>query len=94
MPPAKHMLIGFAAATGFLGAACAHAAATTPVTLAQFDRSFTCPEVLPTLQARRHALRLFLKQLESAQPAITINEALGYRVSTQTPPRTASSLTV
>jgi hypothetical protein len=59
----------------------AHAQLAVQKNLAQIDRTFVCPEDLPSDEARSTAVELFLQQLASIQPSITINEIAAYRTS-------------
>ena len=49
--------------------------------VAQIDRTFVCPEYLATDEARNDALKLFLKQVTTAKPSVTVEEAIQFRVA-------------
>ena len=49
--------------------------------VAQIDRSFICPEALPSDDARKAALQLFISQVAAAKPRITVNELTAFRVA-------------
>jgi hypothetical protein len=49
--------------------------------LDQLDRTFVCPESLPSDGARMDALKLFIAQLQAAEPNLTIRNLVEYRQS-------------
>lgn len=49
--------------------------------VAQIDRTFVCPEALPSDEARNDALKLFLEQAAAAKPSITLAEVTQFRVA-------------
>jgi hypothetical protein len=49
--------------------------------LSQIDRTFICPEDLPSNEARTAAMSLFVQQIAAIQPKITIKEIAEYRMS-------------
>ena len=49
-------------------------------TLAQMDKSFVCPESLPSNEARDTALREFMARLQRDVAGITIGQALQFRM--------------
>jgi hypothetical protein len=77
---AKQALVALTAVTT-LTAAAAHAQLAVQKELAQIDRTFVCPEDLPSDEARATAVELFLQQLAAVQPRITVREITEYRVS-------------
>ncbi len=58
-----------------------HAQTTEQSMVPQIDRTFVCPEVLPSDEARRDALKLFLDQVVAAKQNITIAEITEFRVA-------------
>jgi hypothetical protein len=73
---------------GILGAVVAIAAslagvsaAQTQQRLAQIDQTFVCPETLPSDDARKAALNLFLDEVAAVQPTITLKQVLDFRVA-------------
>lgn len=63
------------------GPTAAHAQLDVQKQLDQIDQSFVCPEDLPTDEARKDALKLFIDRVAAAEPKITISEIVEYRVS-------------
>lgn len=49
--------------------------------VAQIDRTFVCPEALPSDEARNTALKLFLEQVAAAKKTITVAEITQFRVA-------------
>lgn len=49
--------------------------------LNQIDRTFVCPESLPSDAAREDALRLFIAQVQAAEPNLTVQALTEYRIS-------------
>jgi hypothetical protein len=47
----------------------------------QIDRTFVCPEALPSDEARHDSLKLFLEQVAAAKPNITVMEITQFRVA-------------
>lgn len=58
-----------------------HAQLAIQQKLAQIDRTFICPEDLPSDEARNSAVKLFLEQLAAVEPNITVSELGEYRMS-------------
>ena len=63
------------------GNTAAHAQSAVQRKLAQIDRTFVCPESLPSDEARNHALTLFLEELAAVQPTITVKQLTEFRVA-------------
>lgn len=59
------------------------ASGTLPVQsqLDQIDRTFICPEDLPTDEAREAALLVFNAQVQAVQPGLTLRQLIEYRYS-------------
>ena len=49
--------------------------------LDQIDRTFICPEKLPSYEARKAAAKLFVERLQAIQPDLTIKNLVEYRQS-------------
>jgi hypothetical protein len=49
--------------------------------LDQIDRTFVCPESLPSDEARQDATKLFVEQVQAADPNATIKSLVEYRMS-------------
>jgi hypothetical protein len=81
MPSILKALAALAVSIATMIATGAHAQLDVQKKLAQIDRTFICPEDLPTEQAKQDALNLFLEQVAVVQPQITIAEIIEYRVS-------------
>lgn len=64
-----------------VGNTAAHAQSAVQQKLAQIDRTFVCPESLPSDEARNDALKLFLDEVASVQPAITVKQLTEFRVA-------------
>lgn len=75
------LLAAVVVATVTLFVASARAQLDVQNKLAQIDRTFVCPEDLPTDQARQDAVKLFLEQVAAVQPKVTLREITEYRVS-------------
>lgn len=60
--------------------------------LAQIDRTFVCPESLPSDSARQAALQLFLEQVSAVEPNLTVANIITYRVSLLRKHRCAQTL--
>jgi hypothetical protein len=65
--------------TAALGPAAAHAQGADQAKLAEIDRSFVCPEAMPTDQTRHDALSLFMHQAADANPQGTVEEIVNFR---------------
>ena len=63
-----------------LAAIAAHAQPLVQQKLAEIDRTFVCPESLPSDQARQDAVKLFLHDLAAVQPDITLRQVTEFRV--------------
>lgn len=50
-------------------------------TLVQIDRTFVCPESLPSDEARSDALKLFLEEVAAVQPTITVKQITDFRTA-------------
>jgi hypothetical protein len=59
----------------------AHAQLRVQSELAQVDRTFICPESLPSDEARLDAAKLFVEQVAAIEPHLTIGELIGYRLT-------------
>jgi hypothetical protein len=57
----------------------AHAQLDVQQKLAQIDRTFVCPESLPSDEARTDALKLFVEQVAAVQPIVTVKQLTEYR---------------
>lgn len=77
------MMFKSAAAAMLVGlmASAAHAQTTEQKMVAQIDRAFVCPEALPSDEARKDALKVFLDQVVAAKPSVTIDELTAFRVA-------------
>jgi ethanolamine utilization microcompartment shell protein EutL len=76
---AMNTKIGASTAVGAIvvllaGNTAAHAQLAVQQTLAQIDRTFVCPESLPSDEARNDALKLFLEEVAAVQPTITVKQ--------------------
>ena len=49
--------------------------------LAEIDRTFICPESLPSDEARNDAVKLFLDEWAAVQPTTTVNQVMAFRVA-------------
>lgn len=49
--------------------------------LDQIDRTFVCPESLPSNEARTDAMKLFVEQLRAVEPNLTVRNIVEYRYS-------------
>jgi hypothetical protein len=49
--------------------------------LEQIDRTFICPESLPSDEARQDAVKLFVEQLRAIEPNLTIRNLVEYRMA-------------
>jgi len=49
--------------------------------LDQLDRTFICPEDLPSDEARQSAVLLFLEQVRAIEPNLTVKSLIEYRQS-------------
>jgi hypothetical protein len=47
--------------------------------LDQIDRTFVCPERLPSDEAREDAVKLFIAQVQAAEPNLTVRDLIAYR---------------
>jgi hypothetical protein len=63
------------------GNAAARAQLAVQQKLAQIDRTFVCPESLPSDEARSDAVKLFLEELAAVQPTITVKQLTEFRVA-------------
>lgn len=63
------------------GDTASHAQLAVQQKLAQIDRTFVCPESLPSDEARSDALKLFLEELAAVQPTITVKQLAEFRVA-------------
>jgi hypothetical protein len=64
-----------------VGNTAAYAQLAVQQKLAQIDRTFVCPESLPSNEARNDALKLFLEELTAAQPTVTVKQLIEFRVA-------------
>jgi hypothetical protein len=64
-----------------MAAFAAQAQTTEERMVAQIDRTFVCPESLPSDEARTDALKLFLDQVAAAKPSTTVAETTRFRVA-------------
>jgi hypothetical protein len=69
------------ATVAMLNATGARAQLAVQKSLAQIDRTFVCPEDLPSDEARDTALKLFLQQVAAIEPKTTVGDMISYRVS-------------
>jgi hypothetical protein len=63
------------------GNTAAHAQLAVQQKLAQIDRTFVCPESLPSDEARNDAVKLFLEEAAAVQPTITVKQLTEFRVA-------------
>jgi len=49
--------------------------------LDQIDRTFVCPESLPSDEARQDAMKLFIEQVQAVESKLTIRNLVEYRES-------------
>lgn len=68
---------------GMLLALAVQAGAILPVQrkLEQIDRTFICPESLPSDEAREDAVKLFIAQLRAIEPELSIRNLVEHRQS-------------
>ena len=64
-----------------MAASAAQAQSAEQQMVAQIDRTFVCPEALPSDAARQDALKLFFQQAAAAKPSITLGEITQFRVA-------------
>jgi hypothetical protein len=64
-----------------ISAMAAHAQSSQQRELAQLDRTFVCPESLPSDEARQDAVKLFLEQYAVIHPETTVAQFTHYRIS-------------
>ena len=74
-------IVGIAALALLAGNAAAHAQPSVQQKLAQIDRTFVCPESLPSDEARKDALKLFLEEVAAVQPTTTVKQITEFRVA-------------
>jgi hypothetical protein len=59
----------------------AHAQLAVQQRLAQIDHTFACPESLPSDEARKDALKLFIEEVAAVRPTITVKQITEFRVA-------------
>ena len=47
--------------------------------LDQIDRTFVCPEDIPSYEGRKAAAKLFVERLQAIQPDLTVKNLVEYR---------------
>jgi len=77
---AMFKLAGLVVAAALVGSS-AYAQTTEQKMVAQIDRTFVCPEALPSEEARKDALKLFMDQVAVAKPDVTLEQIIQFRTA-------------